>query len=263
MNKTKAILLTSLVFLALTVVLVKAADVDINWNVNDGSTEIVTQMSAGWATDPGYETAIKGADFLLIDANSSTGSQHYTSHMAGSETAWISLDRHVEIENGVIIAVTERDNTWWLVDTDYYAYLATDGDGVLDQSFYNQYDLATMDTYLGADCDYDMAAGEIGLVHGNFTFAMAGIGDGKADLVLSLTDFSGYYWRNAFGDFYFSGDCDAAFIASGENSLDLDGAINVDGVLTTFDVDVDGGEFGPISGSGDEVEFGGHIDEMN
>ena len=265
MNKKILLMLSLAVFMTAIILTtpVKAGEVTIIYDVSGGSIDIDTQISAGWPTSPGYETAIKGIDHLHIEADWSGGFINYTTHDAGSGTAWFSFERFVEIENGTINALTERDNTWWAVDTDYFANLNSSSDGLLFQDYYNQYDSATMTTYINASSVYSMYAGELGTVFGEFVFDMGGEGCGEAELYLSLTDYSGYYWRNMFGNFYFDGDCDAGFNIETGNALDMSGFISVDGVLTGFDYDETGESDVTTMGSGDEVEFGGEIEDAN
>ena len=266
MNKKILLMLSLAVFMTAIILTtpVKAGEVTIAYDVSGGSVNIDATISAGWATS-GYETAIKGIDHLYVEADWSGGYLHYTTHDAhDGETAWFSFERWVVIENGEIEAFTERDNTWWSVDTDYFAGLESSGDGLLCQNYYNQYDTATMNTYMLAGSDYSMGAGESGTVFGEFSFDMGGEGSGEAELYLSLTDWSGYYYRNMFGDFYFDGDCDAGFNIETGNELDMSGFINVDGALLLgFDYDETGGSNVSIDGEGDTVEFAGEVTDAN
>lgn len=268
MNKTKLLLATFLAVLALAIgssILVKASDISIEWDLNEGTLEITTVKTG----------ILEAVDCLSVstDGDSSSGWQLVSANPNEDDwhVAGFSIERFVSIDDGGEVETwTLRDNNYpaWGGKTLYFAGLETDDSGTLYQDFSTTYFRGDMETGIVVDCSYLIEAGEFSNdTYGEFFFLIGGNGTGNAVLGLDLTDFSETGCtpgrRLMTGSFYFAGsedDPSAGFMASGESLLDIEGFIDVDNILTTFDVDVAGGDLGPIGGEGDEVEIYGHVE---
>lgn len=217
-----------------------------SWDFDgEGEINIHTEMSSGSA---GTDGAVGGVDSFNIVTYGSGGSgwQDVSSYPAGYyDWKGFSIDRQVNVENGSVSTFTVRDNTgsgwYWPAYTEYGAHLETDGSGFLSQSFSNVYSSAHMNTYVEADCLYNMGAMVEGSIGGYFFFGIGGEGDGKGQLGLDTNDRP---WHNGYrllwGSFGFEGDTDAGFATSWDTLADFDGYVQTSTITQPFDVNVSG-----------------------
>lgn len=232
------------------------------WNFDEGEINIHTEKTGG------SQNNIDNLN-INVDGGTSSGFQDVSSFDYGCHGRNFELHREVTFDNGTVTTFTQRDNTAWPAYTEYYVEFTTgEGSGFLGQDYHNEVYGDNMNTYMSADCEYDIHAGEATYNPWPFSvysgywdrpidpddvtgvpvteFGMGAIGDGSA--VLS-SNFShrpshGDYLLGPTGDFHIYADPveGAGFSIDAENYLDLGGFIE------TSDLTTDAGVYWPDGG---------------
>jgi len=234
-------------------------EINVEWDIEGpGGIEIYTEKTEGAG----------GTDYLNVETygSGSIGSQTMTATPHGY--TWCGTDfrvsRSVSVEDGIASAFTVRDNnySYWGAYTEYSAYVDTSGSGLLNQSYYNTYYYAGMSTYLEANSPYDLGYHEEGSVGGIFEFGIGAIGDGSAELNVSLTDKAEHNGtRLMYGSYGLYADpANAGFDAYGANLLDLQGYLETPTIFTGYNLNTSG--YYGIGASADWVGIGGTIDGL-
>lgn len=221
-----------------------AESVYTEWEFNGpGEIDILTEKPSGAGSWDSLHMGSSGSG--------SSGWQNVSATPHGY--AWcgtnFKIERRVEITGGTVDTYTVRENpsyTYWPVHTEYGAHIeaGSDGYGKLRQSFYNTYSSGGMQTYLDADCPYQIGARVDGTIGGSFHFDIGAGGDGAGQLYLNVTDrpeHNGY--RLMWGDFGVNAESNAGFNASWGTLADFDGFTRTPSLTTYFDADVSGSGF--------------------